>query len=224
MPKPTRSSERRDDALSRERIVDAAIALLDDDGEDGLTFRALATRLETGAGAIYWHVANKNELLVAASDAIVTRALGDVASCGTPHETIRSVALCLFDTIDAHPWLGTQLSRAPWETATLRVFERIGHQLQALAVKADAQFASACALLSYIIGVSSQNAGNGLLLDPSLGRTEFLEIVAAKWQQLDAQEFPFTRQIAATQLRDHDDRADFLAGLELILAGIAAAL
>lgn len=68
-----RRSERRDDALSREWIVDAAIELLDDEGETGLTFHALAARLETGAGAIYWHIANKNELLVAATDAVVTR-------------------------------------------------------------------------------------------------------------------------------------------------------
>ena len=66
--KDTRGTE-REDPLTRERIVEAAIELLDDEGEDGLTFRALATRLETGAGAIYWHIANKSELLVAASDA-----------------------------------------------------------------------------------------------------------------------------------------------------------
>ncbi|MBJ6764564.1 helix-turn-helix transcriptional regulator [Myxococcaceae bacterium JPH2] len=58
-----RGSERREDALSRARIIEAAVELLDDEGESGLTFRALATRLATGAGAIYWHIANKNELL-----------------------------------------------------------------------------------------------------------------------------------------------------------------
>src|SRR3954470_15595882 len=50
-----RPAERREDALSRERIVGAAIELLDVMGEGGLTFRALAAHLKTGPGAIYWH-------------------------------------------------------------------------------------------------------------------------------------------------------------------------
>ncbi|GAA1938738.1 hypothetical protein GCM10009754_02190 [Amycolatopsis minnesotensis] len=37
--------------------------LLDAGGEGGLTFRALTERLATGPGAIYWHAANKGELL-----------------------------------------------------------------------------------------------------------------------------------------------------------------
>jgi AcrR family transcriptional regulator len=77
MAKATRGSERRHDALSRERIVAAAIELLDKSGENDLTFCALATRLATRPGAISWHVANKSELLVAATDAVVARTLGD---------------------------------------------------------------------------------------------------------------------------------------------------
>ena len=36
---------------------------------------------------------------------------------------------------------------------------------------------------------------------------------------LDPDDYPFTRAVAA-QLRDHDDREQFLAGIDLILAGI----
>jgi hypothetical protein len=43
--------------------------------------------------------------------------------------------------------------------------------------------------------------------------------MATAWTGLDADDFPFTRSIAG-QLRDHDDRADFLAGIDLILDGI----
>ncbi|WP_229889525.1 TetR family transcriptional regulator, partial [Streptomyces mirabilis] len=52
----TRRPERREEPLSRQRIVEAAIGLLDTAGEGALTFRALAERLATGPGAIYWHV------------------------------------------------------------------------------------------------------------------------------------------------------------------------
>ncbi|WP_275003272.1 TetR/AcrR family transcriptional regulator C-terminal domain-containing protein [Promicromonospora iranensis] len=49
--------------ITRELIVAAALELLDDQGIDGLTVRALATRLGVRAPALYWHVRNKQELL-----------------------------------------------------------------------------------------------------------------------------------------------------------------
>ena len=225
MVKKARAAERREEALSRERIVDAAIELLDHDGEEGLTFRALATRLATGPGALYWHIASKNELLVAASDTIVARALsendGEDRELTTPHEAIRRIAVGVFDAFDAHPWVGAQLSRAPWESPMLQVFERIGRQVQALGVADAALFTAASALWSYIIGVSAQNAANGRLLVPTADRREILETVAAQWKTLDATAFPFVHRVAA-QLPVHDDKDEFLAGIDLILAGVAA--
>ena len=222
MAQARRASERREEALSRERIVDAAIELLDAEGENGLTFRALARRLATGAGALYWYIANKSDLLVAATDAVVSRALGEVVASATPQQAIRSIAVGVFETIDAHPWLGAQLSRAPWRTPMLQIFERIGRQVQALKVPSGAQFTSASALLSYIVSVSIQNAANGRLLEPRVGRADFLEAESTRWRELDAHEYPFTRNVAA-QMREHDDRAEFLAGIDLILTGVAAA-
>ena len=49
--------------LTRERIVATAMDLLDEHGIDGVTARALATRLEVKASALYWHVRDKQELL-----------------------------------------------------------------------------------------------------------------------------------------------------------------
>ncbi|MDM8083754.1 TetR/AcrR family transcriptional regulator C-terminal domain-containing protein [Cellulomonas cellasea] len=49
--------------LSRERIVAAALDQLDEHGIDGVTVRAVATRLEVKAPALYWHVHDKQELL-----------------------------------------------------------------------------------------------------------------------------------------------------------------
>ena len=220
MAKIKRASERREDALSRERIVDTAIELLDDEGEDGLTFRALATRLATGPGAIYWHITNKDQLLSAASEVVVARALADVSAHATPQKAIHSLALAVFQTIDAHPWLGTQLARNPTPKATLQIFERIGRQIQALRVPTRAQFTAATVLGSYILSESRQNAANGRLHHPSPNRADYLENVATQWKELDADEFPFTRSVA-DRLREHDDQAEFLAGIDLILAGIA---
>jgi hypothetical protein len=57
------------------------------------------------------------------------------------------------------------------------------------------------------------------LIPRDTDRSAFLAIVAARWAQLDPAEYPFVRQVA-TQLPEHDDRDQFLAGIDLILAGI----
>ena len=216
----TRHPERREDALSRERIVAAAVALLDVAGAGGLTFRELATHLKTGPGAIYWHVANKSELLIAATDAVLTQAMAVDVTDDTPQGAIRAVALGVFDAIDAHPWVGSELSRAPSQPAMLRFFERIGRQVQALGVPAAAQFTSASAVLNYTLGVGGQNAANARAHQEGANRTEFLASVSTSWVNLDPDDYPFIRGVAE-QLRDHDDRAQFLDGIDLILDGIS---
>ncbi|MGX9697601.1 TetR/AcrR family transcriptional regulator [Janthinobacterium lividum] len=213
---------RRADSLTRETIIDAAIALLDTAGEGGLTFRALATRLVTGAGAIYWHVADKDDLFTAASDAIVARAMDAVLQCETPQAGIRAVALAMFEAMDAHPWLGSALSRAPGQLPTVRILERLGRQVDALGVPQDRQWLAACTLLNYLLGVSGQNAANAAIArGKGLERAHFLDTMAGAWSRLDAQAFPFARKVAG-QLRAHDDREDFLAGIDLIVHGMQA--
>ncbi|QEO14552.1 TetR family transcriptional regulator [Agromyces intestinalis] len=49
--------------LTRARIVEAALDVLDDDGIDAVTVRAVAKRLGVQAPALYWHVKHKQELL-----------------------------------------------------------------------------------------------------------------------------------------------------------------
>jgi AcrR family transcriptional regulator len=205
--------------LSQERIVGAAVELLDVAGESGLTFRALSAELKTGPGAIYWHVANKDELLAAATSAVLAGALATGASGSSPEDAIRALALSMFDAIDAHPWIGAQLSRISSQPTTLQVFERIGRQVQALGVPVDAQFYAASAVLNYILGVAGQNARNARSQEPGVSRSDVLGAAVAVWSGLDAAEFPFIRGVAG-QLREHDDREQFLAGVDLILAGI----
>lgn len=217
----TPRTERRNEALSKERIVEAAIEILDADGEGALTFRALAARLSTGAGAIYWHVADKNDLMAAAADGVIGRALvkgtGDMPPC----DEIRAVALSVFDAIEAHPWVGAQLSREPWGDAMLRIFERIGGQLQALGAPERAWFDSASALLNFILGVAGQNAAAARLDGGMTDRSAFLASVADRWMQRAPADYPFVHQMAA-QLREHDDRQQFLAGVDFILTGVEA--
>jgi hypothetical protein len=125
----------------------------------------------------------------------------------------------VYDAIDAHPWVGTQLSREPWQFAVLRIFEAVGGQLQALGVPEPAQFNCASALVNYVLGLAGHHAAAARLLAPGTDRTAFLATAAARWAQLDPAQYPFMRQVAA-QLPGHDDREQFLAGIDLILAGI----
>jgi TetR/AcrR family transcriptional regulator, tetracycline repressor protein len=49
--------------LDRDQVVRAALRLLDEAGLDGLTLRRLAAELDVKAPALYWHFANKQDLL-----------------------------------------------------------------------------------------------------------------------------------------------------------------
>ncbi len=215
----TDRSERRAEPLSREQIVATAIAILDEGGADALTFRTLAARLATGSGAIYWHVADKQTLLTAATDQLVAKAIAHANGGGSPGEAIRSLALGVFDAIDAHPWVGAQLANDPWQHAVLRILEGVGAQVTALGVPKQARFNAATALLSFILGLAGQYAVGSSRFGGEMDRTTFLTEVAARWVQLDPVEHPFVRQVAA-ELSGHDDRQQFLAGVDLILAGI----
>ena len=76
--------------------------------------------------------------------------------------------------------------------------------------------------MNYVLGVAAQNAANARLLAGSdTDREAFLETAAAQWAQLDPARYPFVHA-AATQLREHDDREQFLAGVDIFLAGISA--
>ncbi|WP_200960727.1 TetR/AcrR family transcriptional regulator [Rhizobium sp. Root708] len=211
-------STRRAEALSKDRIVETAIGILDADGDNGLTFRALSARLETGSGAIYWHVADKQALLDAATDHVMARVM-EKGFKGAPREAIKAIALGIFDAIEAHPWIGAHLTRAPWQIAMIRIVEGLGVQVQQLGVPAAAQFDAWSTLINYILGVAGQNAANDRVLPPGTDRSESLSTVIHRWANNSSKPLPFLESIAK-QLVEHDDRAQFLAGVDLILRGI----
>ncbi|MFB0834470.1 TetR family transcriptional regulator [Arthrobacter halodurans] len=51
-------------ALTREQVVGTAVGILSDFGLADLSMRRLARELDVQVGALYWHVKNKQELLV----------------------------------------------------------------------------------------------------------------------------------------------------------------
>lgn len=57
--------------LHKRDVVDAATTLLDSYGIADLTMRRLARELDVSPGALYWHFANKQELLGAVADRVL---------------------------------------------------------------------------------------------------------------------------------------------------------
>lgn len=213
-------AERRSDALTRPRIIDAAIALLDEGGTEALTFRALAAALATGAGALYHHVANKGELLAEAASVAMSEVLAD-SSVSDPAQRVRAVTAGVFDAITARSWLGTQLVAAPWQPAVLQLFDRVGSDLTALGVPKRSQFEAASALVHHVLGVASQYDATQRLVDAAPSRPAFLRSATSPLLTAGAERYPFLARVGQ-DLVDHDDREQFRAGIEIILSGIEA--
>ncbi|BEL06403.1 TetR family transcriptional regulator [Actinoplanes sichuanensis] len=210
---------RRSDALSRERIVEATIQILDTAGEDGLTVRAVTAHLATGRGAIYHHVAGKDDLLAAAADGVIGRVMAAAADDEDPKQAIRTLALGIFDAIDAHPWVGAQLSREPLQPAVLRIWTGVGVRLVRLGVRGAALPDAGSALVNYILGAAAQHAAGARRAPDATSRQAYLDRLAAQWAELDTD--PLVRE-AASLISEHDDREQFLAGVDIFLAGSVA--
>lgn len=63
--------EEKQRGLTRERLVDAALALINDEGLEGLSMRSLAERLDVKASSLYWHVRDRRELLELLAESIL---------------------------------------------------------------------------------------------------------------------------------------------------------
>ncbi|HEU5007319.1 MAG TPA: TetR family transcriptional regulator [Jatrophihabitantaceae bacterium] len=96
----TRTAARTE--LSRETIVDRALAIADTEGTDAITIRRIAKEFGVTPMALYWHVQNKDELLAAMGD----RFFDDVpplASSGPWGQRLRSVVMSLVESLRRHP-------------------------------------------------------------------------------------------------------------------------
>ncbi len=91
--------------VSRDRVLDAAMDIVERDGVEGLTMRRLASDLGVAPTAIYWHVGNRHELLGELVDRIIED-VGAVAPTGrTPTNRIVSIARALRSHLLERPHL-----------------------------------------------------------------------------------------------------------------------
>jgi AcrR family transcriptional regulator len=206
-------------------VLTAAVALLDEAGKSALTFRALATRLGTGVGTIYWYVANKDELLDRATDHVLGGVLTAVEGqkrSDDPIADLRVMAVTLFDAIADRPWLAAYFMRnTDVQGYSLRLYEELGRQTLRLELTPRQRFHAVSAIVGVVVGTAA-DLGAELpqeLLDGTVNRDEYLGRYARIWRELDAGEYPFVHEIAE-EFEGHDDREQFLAALDLTLAGL----
>ncbi|WP_213814516.1 TetR/AcrR family transcriptional regulator [Glaciihabitans sp. dw_435] len=215
------ATPRRSEALSKIRIVEAAIGILDaeNSGAGELTLRSVMTQLSTGSGAIYHHVANMDELRAAAADEVLRGALADIPSDLDADEALRLVGLGIFDSIGAHPWVGAQLTRKPFQPAVVLIWKTIGLQLRRLGLGGPAAMSAGSTLANFILGAAAQYAAGPARVADGKDRDAFLKDLGEAWSAVDDDAVVLE---IASELGAHDDRQQFMDGIDIILRGMKA--
>lgn len=200
--------------LSRQRIIQSAITLLDAEGLAGLSMRRLADHLDAGAMSLYWYFSTKDELLRATTDAV----LGEIVLDDLPEEweaSVRALASDLRAAIHRHPWLRQTLSSAPAAGPHgVAVIETILLTLAQSGLSGRELDIGVTTLLGYIQGFTvGEHLWTDAFRDATSGTMTLPpEIVDAHPQ--------FAAFVNDASMADPDLR--FVSGINLILAGIAA--
>ena len=193
--------------LSTDKILDGALALLDEGGADHLTMRRLADRLGVTATALYYHYTGRDQLLDALADRLCRPIADDLSSPGDWAATCRRALLNWVERAARHPratgWAMTTYARRP---PVLRIHEAL------LATLLDAGFTPAAAL--HVKGALMRFVVGHLVLDELSAGTAWRD-------ELPPDAFPRYRSVADAV--DAFDRAEHVTvGLDALLAGLAA--
>ncbi len=223
--RPDGGTRRHRTSHSLDAVLTEAVALLDEGGEEALTFRALAARLGGGVASIYWYVASRDELLDRATDHAVEGVLATVRAIPTtddPIDDIRRIAVALFDGVVDRPWLAAYFLRnTSVQPTSLAIYEHLGEQTMRLDLTPLQRFHAVSAITGYVIGTATDLGQEPpeAVVQGSVTREAFLADAAEQWRELDPAEFPFVHHIV-DEFATHVDADQFLAGLDLLLAGL----
>jgi AcrR family transcriptional regulator len=215
-------------ALSRERVLRAAVRLADERGIAALTMRRLAEDLDAEAMSLYYHVANKEDLLDGVVDVVAGEILdaaeavdaAEAPAAGAAwKDAVRRRILAARTVQLTHPW-------APqvFETRTTMSLAVVRHHDRLVGLMRDGGFSYDLAhhalhtLGSRALGFTQElfdpgDAGGG---DPSAMLDGFADQVPNLAGML--------REIAHTDPESTlgwcDDQTEFEFGLDLILDGL----
>lgn len=99
--------------VTRDHILTAALTLLDEGGGQGLTMRALATRLGVTPMSLYHHVEDRAGLLRALSDRVYAEVLEGAVGRADPRADIQAILIRYHDAVRRHPQLTLAIFAAP---------------------------------------------------------------------------------------------------------------
>jgi AcrR family transcriptional regulator len=194
-----------------DRIVAAAVDLLDEQGAEALSMRSLAQRLGSGTATLYRHFANRAELVATVIDHILGEADPRTVVGLSWQQACKLFAQNMFDALGRHGNVAALLiNYTPMGPNAMARRELCLSILLANGF-APAVAAHAYATLArYVLGFAIQHSGAaGTQQDAAL---------ASAFHRLDPTRYPATVAVA-------DDlpvplEAEFAFGLQLIVAGL----
>lgn len=211
---PVRSTRPR---LSRRRVLTAAMTIADRGGLPSLTIRSLAKELGAKPMSVYYHVANKNELLDGLVDVVFEEIeLPDPE--GDWREELHRRARSARARLREHRWaIGLLESRTSPGAANLRHHEAVLATLRRAGFSTELTAHAYALIDSYVYGFALQEASLPFEGPDSVG--EVAEPIVAL---MASGEYPTMAEMVATyyQQPGYDFADEFDFGLDLILEGL----
>ena len=141
--------------LSKDMIVDAAMALVDESGMPAMTTRAIAKRLGVGQASLYNHISSRDELL----DLLNARVLEGVDLSALDHpdwtEAVYRGTLAFLAALQRHPNMMGVLAARPARTdPSLTYYERMHERLRSAGLSAQDSARFLFAIDDYCIGAA----------------------------------------------------------------------
>jgi AcrR family transcriptional regulator len=213
-----RAAKRRA-ALSRERILRAAITLADRDGIESLSMRKLGQKLGVEAMSLYNHCQNKVDML----DGMVDVVFGeiDLPSSDVDWKTaMRKRAISARQVLLLHPWaIGLMESRSTPGPATLRHHDAVLGSLRGAGFSVDLAAHAYSILDGYIYGFTLTE------LTLPFRNSEVAEVAENIMEGFRPGEYPYLAEMAVDRAMKpgYNYGDEFEYGLDLILDGIKRA-
>ena len=203
-------------ALTRERVLEAAIKLADQGGIESLSMRKLGQELGVGAMALYYHFASKDEVLDGSVDLVFSEI--DLPASGAGWKTaMRQRAISVRDVLSRHRWaIGLMESRTNPGPANLRHHDAVIGSLRAAGFDIEAAAHAYSLLDSYIYGFALTKMN--LPFDTS---EETAEVAQSMLQPFPLDEYPNLVEMLTEHVMKpgYDFGDEFEYGLDVILDG-----
>ena len=204
--------------LSLERIVDAAIDLLDVEGVDGFSMRRLAARLDAGTMSLYEYVRTREDVLDLALDAVWTEiTLDEPEGAGWQVAVTRHLQQSR-RVMRRHPWIPALMSTRPLlGPNALARSERFYTSLRQAGLDGPPLLAAVGTLTYYVQGfVAAENIWRTVVRDTS----DEAEVRRQAQAHIEKHAHLYPTLSRHAQLDNADFDGQFTLGLQIILDGI----